>query len=80
MCEAEREGGSLLPWPLASKENSWNYGPISCLQVGHLEPLHVEAVLCEKEVNLSVGFSLGLSSVKICPVFVVLLDPIVESG
>lgn len=58
MCEAEREGGSLLPWPQASKENSWNYGPISCLQVGHLEPLHVEAVLCEKEVNLSVGFLL----------------------
>lgn len=58
MCEAEREGGSLLPWPQASKENSWNYGPISCLQVGHLEPLYVEAVLCEKEVNLSVGFLL----------------------
>ena len=58
VCEAQREGGSLLPWPQASKENSWSYGPFSCLQVYPLEPLDVEAVLCEKEVNLSVGFLL----------------------
>lgn len=57
-CVRQRERvDNYCPGPQASKENSWNYGPISCLQVG-LEPLHVEAVLCEKDVNLSVGFLL----------------------
>lgn len=71
VCETEREGGSLLPWPQASKENSWNYGPFSCLQVGPLEPLDVEAVLCEKEVNLSVGFLLMALIGQNLPHFVV---------
>ena len=76
-CVRQREGGSLLPWPQASKENRWSYGPFSCLQVGPLEPLDVEAVLCEKEVNLSVGFLLtALIGSKFAPFLLCYLTPL----
>lgn len=59
------------------RRHSWTFAHTRCLQIGHMEPLHVEAVHCGKEtkwIYLLVP-SLWLSSVKICPIFIVLLDP-----
>ena len=58
------------------RKYSWKFAHTRCLQIGHKEPLHVEGVHCGKEtkwIYLLVP-SLWLSSVKICPIFVVLLD------